>query len=599
MCIVGEAARRARRTCPSARTRGGILQPVMTTRLAAWGTIVAVGVALGCGSGEDLAGGGGSTGCEAPAVTLPDGSCLRPGIAPDGCSPGFVHDGAFGCQPVLPATPCPDGLMALPGDEACRPLMSCGQGRWGDIPVQSDTLHVDAAYTGGDADGSATRPFASIGEAVAVAADGALVAVAAGYYPESIIIQDKALRLWGRCPDQVEVEGNDGLPTLYVGNMAHGTEIRGLALRGPDAGVVVVGAEQVVLEQLWVHHNAARGLSLEATAEAAPEVTVAGSLIEHNDVLGVYISGAVVTIDGTAIRNSQPHPSHQEGGRGLNIRRACPDGICDPTARASVTVRGSLLELNHELGIFVVGSDLTLEGSVVRDTLPQASDLRFGRGLSVQVACDGGNFCDPMTRSTATIAGSLFERNRYSSIFVAGSDFEVLSTVVRDTLPQAADGHGGRGIDCQAGNGPDSAAPLIPSGGAIRRSLIERSGAFGVMLASLSASVEDTVVRGTVPSDAGDVFGDGIAMVDRGSPTHVVVSRCLVGDSARAGVASFGAAVSLDTTAVTCAAFPLNGEPFEGRDFSFTDEGQNGCGCPAPDGECKILSDGLEPPDAL
>ena len=81
-------------------------------------------------------------------IELADGSCARPGIAPDGCAEGFVHDGEYGCEPVLPAERCPPGLMAVPGDTACRPLQTCGTGTWGDIPVDAATQYVDASYSG-------------------------------------------------------------------------------------------------------------------------------------------------------------------------------------------------------------------------------------------------------------------------------------------------------------------------------------------------------------------------------------------------------------------------------------------------------------------
>ncbi len=64
--------------------------------------------------------------CEEPELALPDGSCIRPGVPHDGCGEGFVHDGVYGCEPILPAEPCPPGLMAVPGDETCRSVMECG-----------------------------------------------------------------------------------------------------------------------------------------------------------------------------------------------------------------------------------------------------------------------------------------------------------------------------------------------------------------------------------------------------------------------------------------------------------------------------------------
>jgi hypothetical protein len=60
--------------------------------------------------------------------------------------------------------------MAVPGETACRPVMPCAQGRWGDIPVDGATEHVDGSYAGGQSDGSDARPWTTIGEAVSAAA---------------------------------------------------------------------------------------------------------------------------------------------------------------------------------------------------------------------------------------------------------------------------------------------------------------------------------------------------------------------------------------------------------------------------------------------
>lgn len=63
-------------------------------------------------------------GCESPAEALPDGRCIQPGVPPDGCPEGFVHDGAHGCLAVLPEAPCGPGQMAIPGETTCRPVMA-------------------------------------------------------------------------------------------------------------------------------------------------------------------------------------------------------------------------------------------------------------------------------------------------------------------------------------------------------------------------------------------------------------------------------------------------------------------------------------------
>src|SRR5690606_184412 len=135
-----------------------------------------------------------------PPGTWPEGgACREAGVSPDGCAPGFVHDGAHGCAAIL-ADGCPAGQMPVLGEPGCQPIAACGEGAWGAIPVDGATVHVDASYAGGGSDGSAARPWTRIGEAVASAAPGALVAVAAGTYHEAVVL-DRPVRLWGRCPE--------------------------------------------------------------------------------------------------------------------------------------------------------------------------------------------------------------------------------------------------------------------------------------------------------------------------------------------------------------------------------------------------------------
>ncbi|MBW2454319.1 MAG: DUF1565 domain-containing protein, partial [Deltaproteobacteria bacterium] len=148
-------------------------------------------------------------GCRAGELGLADGTCQPAGVPPELCAEGFeAVDG--GCQPVLPAEPCPKGTVALPGETACHPLGDCGAAPWGDLPVDGATQYVDAGYTGGSSDGSAQAPWTTIGEAIAAAAPGALIAVAAGSYAENVMIASKSVRLWGRCAELVEVVGTSG-----------------------------------------------------------------------------------------------------------------------------------------------------------------------------------------------------------------------------------------------------------------------------------------------------------------------------------------------------------------------------------------------------
>src|SRR5262245_50775857 len=125
-------------------------------------------------------------GCPAGTLGVDDGSCQPAGVPPELCAEGFEPDGNMGCEPILPPEPCPAGQMAVPVESACHSVMECGAGKWGDIPIDATTVYVDAFYPGLDSDGSSDKPFTTISDAVAAAASGALIAVAAGSYVEDV-----------------------------------------------------------------------------------------------------------------------------------------------------------------------------------------------------------------------------------------------------------------------------------------------------------------------------------------------------------------------------------------------------------------------------
>ncbi len=636
---------------------------------------------LGCASEETGPAPTEPASCADPVELLvPDGSCIRPGIPPDGCADGFEHDGEYGCEPILPAEPCPPGLMAVPGDTDCRPVMPCGQGRWGDIPVDATTEYVDGSYTGGGSDGSEALPWTTSGEAVAAAAPGALVAVARGTYPEEVVVESDPVRIWGVCPDEVAIVATGQNPpgacppaALCIGAGADGTEVRGVALSGNGLAVAVSGSEQVLFDRVWVHDAAGRGISAEA-ALGPTSLTVRGSLVEQNHQAGLFVMASEATIEGSVVRTTLPTAPDQPFARGIDIQGACvetdtgpvcdpaaratvtvvgsvveqnhdvglrvsgsdatveasvvrttvsagqargrgisiqvpcdvvPTGIaCDTTARANVVVTGSLVEQNHEYGLYVAGSDVTVEASVVRATWPRASDQRFGRGISIEVVCietPTGWVCDPSARGTATVRRSLIEQSHDIGLSIGGSDAVVEASVVRATSPCAFDQAFGRGISLHipcfgGGLGCD---PSARASATLSGSLVEQNHEVGLFVLGSDASIDALVVRATSAQASNGLFGDGIAVASDIAPATAALARVRIDDSDRAGLSNFGASVSLGATRIGCAAFALAGEPLDGQDFHYEDRGDNLCGCPSADGDCKAVSAGLSPPEPV
>jgi hypothetical protein len=407
--------------------------------------------------------------------------------------------------------------MAIPGETSCRAVTACGTERWGDIPVEANTQYVDGSYSGGSSDGTTTHPWTQLQDAIYAADSGAIVAVAAGSYAGGVAIVSKSVRIWGRCPELVEVTFEHAYGIHMLG--AGGSELHAIAVSGNgDAGAVInMDSEDILLDRVWIHDNAAAGVIVHAQNESA-SLTLRDSLLERGHEAGFVSIGAQVTVERSVIRDQASVPPVT--GRGMELQ---PDEAGAPTV---ARVIASVIAGNREVGIAIFGTQLTIEGSVVSGTLPRETDDRIGVGIQAQPA---------MLPSTLLVERSCVVDNHTSGITVFDSGATLTLTTVDHTLLQPAD----------------------------------------------------------------DGFGDGvtIAATESGA-ADVTIDRCAISRAARAGVASFSAAVTIGGTALACNPIDLDGETIS-RPFSFEDSGQNACFCSDAADECRVQSSSLEPPGGL
>jgi hypothetical protein len=350
---------------------------------------------------------------------------------------------------------------------------------------------------------------------------------------------------------------------------------------------------------------------VERTFQPA-SLTLRDSLVEQTRLLGIYVAGASADIERSVVRGALPDPVSGSFGRGINIEGECsetPTGVsCDPTQQGSAIMRGSVIENNHEYGIYAAGGDLTLEGSVVHGTQPRASDQRFGHGVAILIPCLNtamGQLCDASARATALVQGSLVADNHTLGVFVMGSDATVASTVIRATRPRAADQEAGRGLLVQLGciESPTGLGlvcdPEARANATLRSSLIEDNHDVGVFIGGADATLETSVVRRTLARPLDGLFGDGVAVYSEFAPSSASLTSVSIEQSARAGLSNFGGAASVGATRIQCAAFGVAGEALAGQDFSFDDRGDTLCGCPDATEACHAVSSGLLPPEQL
>jgi hypothetical protein len=707
---------------------------------------------LPLGDGRCIAAGSSPDGCEAGERWV-DGACRGAGIPAGACAEGFVHDGARGCDPVLPGEACLAGEIAVPGDTACRPLGSCGSGAFGDIAAEPDTQHVDAGYSGGSSDGSSARPWTTIQQAVDAAGDGAIVAVAAGSYAEQVKVVDRAIRLWGRCASMVEIVGDDSAAALAFDAGASGSSVRGLSMRGAAEGLSVAAATAVTVDESWIHDTDGYGVRVVGTGSS---LTLSDSLLEATAGRGIYVEGGHAAVDRCAVRDTRVGAG-ENGGRGINVRDG--DGV-----RGSLQLSRSLIEKSREVGVMVHQSDADIDGTVVRHILPSATG-RFGRCFSVQavgsaqpsvasirrsaaIGCSDGGISvtvsevsvehtvvrdvaaafdsgirgygivaqhepNSVSGSKLTVRESLVERAHEMGVFVAASEATLEGLAVIDSLP-LADGTSGRGIGVQSDPSTGVASVVELRGVVVERcsevavmveggsAVIEGLRVFGVlenrdgnygrgvniqanpfdeapaditlravaidgfrdvavflekstMLAesvsvrggvpnsrlgiargltiqgvpahrahatvrgitvddAVEAGVENfssdlelsyALVRGTLPSASGDsvlaeadLFGDALVLISEGEGATATIEHNTFTGSARAGVLLFGAEVAMTDTAIACNAMDLVGQEYLARNYRVDNRSGNRCGCDDLSLACKLVTADFKPPAA-
>jgi hypothetical protein len=502
-------------------------------------------VLVGCGSDAAPAapgGSGGAGGATAPESGAREGACPAgqwlddadnchaAGVAPSGCAAGFEHDGDVSCTPVQPDNPCAVGQLAALGETSCRSIGPCGSGTWGDIPVDGAAVHVDAGYTGGANDGSAAAPYTSVQAAVDAAADGALVAIAAGNYAESVNVEGKHLTLWGVCAEQVSIEGNADAPALQLGSGAGQSVVRGMALSAGSLGLVILEAEGVLAEQLWVHNTGGVGVAVTGGGSA----TLRDSLVELARTVGVFAGGATLTMERAEVRATLPTASDLTVGWGVVA------AVANTGVPADLTMVDSIVRGSRDFGVVVQGSTAELDGVWIYDTSPKVPDDANGGGI---YALDGGG------RSTLTVRRSVIEQAFFFGMTIQNSVALIEDTVVRNIAPQLSDDWLGIGI-----NLVDAAIDSERAELTLERSTVLEAHGYGVLTQGGSdARLSGLVVRDTKPHLGGSVAGRGVgAEVDFNVPEQptLEIAGSLFERNTESGVVFLGSVGSVRDTLI-------------------------------------------------
>lgn len=503
--------------------------------------------------------------CEAPSRMVAE-ACLAPGVRDDGCEAGTrLVDGACVAAGTIAPPFCPPGEIALPGDTVCSAIMDCGAGTWGELPVDASTQHVLANAVAGN--GSAEAPWGTIAEAVAAAAPGALVAIAAGNYVEDVLLQGKPLRLWGVCPSLVTITGAGAqLGSITVGTGASGSEFGGVRLTGPSIGFTASGSTDLVVDRVWIHDSGTRGIDIEG-ALGPTSTRVTRTVVDGAREFGVFVAGASVELDGVIVRDTLALGG--QAGRGVNVKASVsgPSAldmqhvVVERSAEIGVYVAGTTIDASdvvvrqsggqgfyvtlgeagqlpgvnlvdaliqeaHVVGMLTVGAQVLIEGAVIEDTLPRIGDGLGGRGLSFEF--------EPGLPTHATVSGSVLARNSNISLFYGASTGLVEGVAIHDTRPNASDGARGMGIDVE-----NDIVSGQPSSVTIRGSIISQSYEMGVAVLGSEVFIDATVVRLTAPQLPTGLGGRGInvqSSIANLVPSSATIINSLIESSADVGL---------------------------------------------------------------
>ena len=347
-------------------------------------------------------------------------------------------------------------------------------------------------------------------------------------------------------------------------------ELSGVVVRDIVGDILPDGSEQFGRGIQIIHHS-------DTNQRASVQVTA--SMVERIRDVGVLVHNSDAQLVGVVVRDVLPNEAGLFGG-GVAIQNDTPSN-----GRSNVRVTASLVERAHTAGVFVKGSSVEIAGVVVRDVLSNGAGL-FGDGIFIR------DDIETNERSNVQITASVVERAREVGVFVAGSDVEIMAVVVRDILPNGA-GLNGEGVYISKDVDTNERAAVN-----ILASLIERNNLAGVVVVESQATIEGSIVQGTSANEQGQ-FGDGIVVLPDGSPSQVAITGTIVDSNARAGLVSFGAPVRFSGTVLSCNAFDLQGEVYDGSPFSFPDSHDNICGCPATADACNAVSVGLSAPAPL
>jgi len=247
-----------------------------------------------------------------------------------------------------------------------------------DVSVDGTVVYVDATIGWLDGPGTCAEPFAEVSDAVeALDGSGGTLLVGAGLYDGDVQV-DVPVSVFGLGPEQSEISGGEACVAAMQTESLH--------------------LQDIALDSCWY------GLW-----SIGSQVSLTRVEVDHSLWFAAYIEGGEATFEECSIRDNGP------GGPGEISGGILAD-------HGTLTVIDSEIRDNAGLGIWSVGADLTVEGTVVSDATPDAM-AGVGRGIEL----DGDPEGEPVA---LRVTNSVVERFSDAAVVVRDAALQVQGLTV-------------------------------------------------------------------------------------------------------------------------------------------------------------------------
>jgi hypothetical protein len=324
--------------------------------------------------------------------------------------------------------------------------------------------------------------------------------------------------------------------------------------------------------------SAGFGLTVTDAATGSSTLAMDGSLIDANHEAGIAVAGSQLTVEHSVIRATEPKAADGTRGQGISGQRGL---VIDQPSQ--ITVRASVLEQNHLYALVVLGSEAEIEASTLHDTLPPP-DLEAGYGL-------GGLYYEG-SRSSVAMRGCVVERMIAAGVLIEGSDAVIEATAIHDVTAQPNRGWFGRGIGVQSDGATGEGATLQ-----LRDSALERNVESALIVLGASAVVERCSLASTAVRPVDQAAGDAVLVYSLDRPASLEARDNRVTLNARAGIVNVGAHAVLGGNWLECNPIDLVDDSGLAGPADFVDLGGNVCSCAGTTYPCQAKSAVIEPPE--